>query len=197
MMMMDSSASVGQNNFNISKAFVKLLAERFLTAERKAGVSVRVAVGQYSQRNPRLEYPLTDDYTLLAPKIEAAQFQNEGTDVLQALQFAISSLPSRGDASGSRRKLVLFSDGRSQRVTEALLERRVREVADAGIELFVISVGSQVNMANIDILARRGQQQDISYGQRHKFHVTDYPSLLRGVLYQTVSRRVSLPQRLN
>uniref|UniRef100_A0A3B5LHR7 VWFA domain-containing protein n=1 Tax=Xiphophorus couchianus TaxID=32473 RepID=A0A3B5LHR7_9TELE len=197
LMLMDSSASVGQKNFEISKAFVKRLAERFLTAERERGVVVRVAVGQYSQRSPRLEQPLTNNYTQLASKIEEAQFQNEGTDVLQAMQFAISSLPSRGDASGSRRKLVLFSDGRSQRVTGAVLEKRVREVADAGIEVFVISVGSQVNEANLLTLVSRGQQQDISYGQRHLFRVTDYPSLLRGVFHQTVSRRVSLPQRVN
>uniref|UniRef100_M4AB63 Collagen type VI alpha 1 chain n=1 Tax=Xiphophorus maculatus TaxID=8083 RepID=M4AB63_XIPMA len=196
LMLMDSSASVGQKNFEISKAFVKRLAERFLTAERERGVVVRVAVGQYSQRSPRLEQPLTNNYTQLASKIEEAQFQNEGTDVLQAMQFAISSLPSRGDASGSRRKLVLFSDGRSQRVTGAVLEKRVREVADAGIEVFVISVGSQVNEANLLTLVSRGQQQDISYGQRHLFRVTDYPSLLRGVFHQTVSRRVSLPQRV-
>uniref|UniRef100_A0A3B3Y275 VWFA domain-containing protein n=1 Tax=Poecilia mexicana TaxID=48701 RepID=A0A3B3Y275_9TELE len=190
LVLMDSSASVGQKNFEISKTFVKRLAERFLTAEKETGVVVKVAVGQYSQRTPRLEQSLTHNYTVLAPKIEEAQFQNEGTDVLQAMQFAISSLPSRGDASGSRRKLVLFSDGRSQRVTGAVLEKRVREVADAGIELFVISVGSQVNEANLLTLVSRGQQQDISYGQRHLFRVTDYPSLLRGVFHQTVSRRV-------
>uniref|UniRef100_A0A3P9QDH3 Collagen type VI alpha 1 chain n=1 Tax=Poecilia reticulata TaxID=8081 RepID=A0A3P9QDH3_POERE len=194
LVLMDSSASVGQKNFEISKTFVKRLAERFLTAEKGPGVVVKVAVGQYSQRTPRLEQSLTHNYTVLAPKIEETQFQNEGTDVLQAMQFAISSLPSRGDASGSRRKLVLFSDGRSQRVTGAVLEKRVREVADAGIELFVISVGSQVNEANLLTLVSRGQQQDISYGQRHLFRVTDYASLLRGVFHQTVSRRFSETQ---
>lgn len=192
LVMMDSSASVGQKNFEMSKTFVKRLAERFLTAEKERGVTVRVAVGQYSQRSPRLEQSLTVNLTELSYKIKAAQFQNEGTDVLQAMQFAINSLPGRGDASGARRKLVLFSDGRSQRVTEALLEKRVREVADAGIELFVISAGNQVNEANLLTLVSRGRQQDISYGQRHLFRVPDYPSLLRGVFHQTVSRRVSL-----
>lgn len=197
LVMMDSSASVGQKNFEMSKEFVNNLAKRFLTAEKKRDVTVRVAVGQYSQTRPRLEQPLTTNLTELSYKIKEAQFQNEGTDVLQAMQFAINSLPGRGDASGARRKLVLFSDGRSQRVTEALLEKRVREVADAGIELFVISAGNQVNEANLLTLVSRGRQQDISYGQRHLFRVADYPSLLRGVFYQTVSRRVSLNQNAN
>lgn len=192
LVMMDSSASVGQKNFETSKDFVRLLADRFLTAERKGGATVRVGVGQYS-RNARMEQELTTNLTLLSYRVEEAAFQNDGTNVIDAMEFAITNLRGRGDASGGKKKLVLFSDGRSQAVTEAVLEKRVREVADAGVELFVISVGSQVNEANLRTLVSRGRQDDLSYAQRHLFRVPDYPSLLRGVFYQTVSRRVSLP----
>lgn len=190
--MMDSSASVGQKNFETSKTFVKRLAERFLTAEKQSGVNVQVGLGQYS-RNARMEQRLTNNLTLLSYQIDEASFQNDGTNVLEAMEVAISNLPSRGDASGVKRKLVLFSDGRSQGVTEAVLQKRVRQLADARIELYVISAGNQVNEANLRMLVSRGRQDDISYAQRHLFRVPDYPSLLRGVFYQTVSRRVSLP----
>ncbi|XP_070830960.1 collagen alpha-1(VI) chain [Chaetodon trifascialis] len=192
LMMMDSSASVGQKNFETSKTFVRSLAERFLSAERKRGVNVRVGLAQYS-RNARMEQSLTTNLTLLSYHAEEANFQNDGTNVLEAMEFAVRSLRGRGDASGGKKKLVLFSDGRSQAVTEAVLEKRVREVADAGVELFVIAVGSQVNEANLRTLVSRGRQDDITYAQRHLFRVPDYPSLLRGVFHQTVSRRVSLP----
>uniref|UniRef100_A0A3Q2PUP6 Collagen type VI alpha 1 chain n=1 Tax=Fundulus heteroclitus TaxID=8078 RepID=A0A3Q2PUP6_FUNHE len=196
LVMMDSSASVGQNNFEISKTFVKRLAERFLTAENKGAVRVRVAVGQYSQRNPRLEQSLTSNLTLLSSKIEEAQFQNEGTNVVDAMQFAINTLPSRGDSSGSIKKLVLFSDGRSQGVTNPVLEKRVREVENSGIELFVISAGSQVDDANLKTLVSRGRSLDAN-AERRLFRVADYASLVRGVFHQTVSRRVSLSVRAN
>lgn len=192
LVMMDSSASVGQKNFESSKTFVHQLTERFLTGERKRGVNVRVGVGQYS-RTPRLEQGLTTNLTLLSARTEEAAFQNDGTDVLQAMDFGIKNLRARGDASGGRKKLVLFSDGRSQAVTGPLLEKRVQEVANAGVELFVIAVGSQVNEVNLRTLVSRGRQDDISYAQRHLFRVADYPSLLRGVFHQTVSRRVSMP----
>ncbi|XP_068605439.1 collagen alpha-1(VI) chain [Brachionichthys hirsutus] len=192
LVMMDSSASVGQKNFETSKNFVHRLADRFLTAERQRGASVRVGVAQYS-RTARMEQAPTSNLTLLAHHIEEAAFQNDGTNVLEAMEFGIRSLRGRGDASGGRKKLVLFSDGRSQAVTEAVLEKRVGEVADAGVELFVISVGSQVNEANLRTLVSRGRQDDITYAQRHLFRVPDYLSLLRGVFYQTVSRRVSMP----
>uniref|UniRef100_A0A3Q0RN51 Collagen type VI alpha 1 chain n=1 Tax=Amphilophus citrinellus TaxID=61819 RepID=A0A3Q0RN51_AMPCI len=192
LVMMDSSASVGQKNFEISKTFVQHLAERFLTAEKLRGISVKVAVGQYS-RDARLDQTLTSNLTLLSNQIKGAAFQNDGTSVTEALEFSVTHLRSRGDSSGGRKKLVLFSDGRSQGVTQPVLEKRVRDVVDAGIELFVISAGTEVNEANLRTLVSRGRQDDITYAQRHQFRVSDYPSLLRGVFSQTVSRRVSMP----
>ncbi|XP_034087939.1 collagen alpha-1(VI) chain [Gymnodraco acuticeps] len=192
LVMMDSSASVGEKNFETSKTFVSRLAERFLSGERKRGATVRVGAGQYS-RSASMEQAPTTNLTLLSYKIEQTGFQNDGTNVLEAMEFAMKSLQGRGDASGGRRKLVLFSDGRSQAITEALLEKRAREVSDAGVELFVITVGTQVNEANLRTLVSRGRPDDISYAQRHLFRVPDYASLLHGVFHQTVSRRVSMP----
>uniref|UniRef100_A0A3Q1CXW5 VWFA domain-containing protein n=1 Tax=Amphiprion ocellaris TaxID=80972 RepID=A0A3Q1CXW5_AMPOC len=192
LVMMDSSASVGQKNFETSKMFVQRLAERFLNAEKKRRAIVRVGVAQYS-RSARMEQELTTNLTLLTRQINDAAFQNDGTNLLDAIRFAINNLRSRGDASGGKKKLVLFSDGRSQSVSEPELQRQVRAVVDANIQLFVISAGSQVNEANLRTLVSRGRQDDISYAQRHLFRVPDYSSLLRGVFYQTVSRRVSLP----
>lgn len=190
--MMDSSASVGQKNFETSKTFVRRLAERFLTAERRGRVGVRMAVGQYS-RTPRMEQELTSNLTQLSHQIHEAAFQNDGTAVTEAMSFALQRFESRGDSGNRRKKLVLFSDGRSQGITEAVLEKRVRQVVDAGVELYVIAVGSQVSEVNLRTLVSRGRQDDVSYAQRHLFRVPDYPSLLRGVLHQTISRKVSLP----
>lgn len=190
--MMDSSASVGEKNFKTSKMFVQRLIERFLSAERQRGAVVRVGLAQYS-RTARIEHNLDTNLTMLSHHTEEAAFQNDGTDVLAAMDLAVRTLRGRGDSSGGRKKLVLFSDGRSQGVTEAVLEKRVREVADANVELFVISVGTQVNEAHLRTLVSRGRADDITYAQRHHFRMPDYPSLLRGVFHQTVSRRVSMP----
>lgn len=192
LVMMDSSASVGQKNFDTSKTFVRRLAERFLAAERQRGAVVRVGLGQYS-RDARIEEGLTTNLTNLVQRIDDAIFQNDGTNVLEALDLAVRTLGGRGDASGGRKKLVLFSDGRSQAITPTQLESHVRSVADAGVELFVITVGTQVDEANLRMLVSRGRQDDITYAQRHLFRIPDYPSLLRGVFHQTVSRRVSMP----
>ncbi|KAK5859660.1 hypothetical protein PBY51_021199 [Eleginops maclovinus] len=192
LVLMDSSASVGQKNFETSKTFVRRLAERFLTGQKNERVTVRVGAGQYS-RSASMEQALTNDLILLSDRIEKAGFQNDGTNVLEAMEFGIKNFQGRGDASGGKKKLVLFSDGRSQAVTNALLEEQVRKVADAGVELFILTVGTQVNEANLRTLVSRGRPEDITYAQRHLFRVPDYASLLHGVFHQTVSRRVSMP----
>ncbi|KAG7273487.1 hypothetical protein CRUP_015863, partial [Coryphaenoides rupestris] len=215
LLMMDSSASVGHKNFDTSKAFSSRLAERFLTgARRGAGgrgsPTVRVATAQYS-RSSRLEQDFTSNLTQLALRMDEADFQNDGTDVTEAIRFSLERFGARGGrgSGGGRgdggqgtagsgqggarnRKLVLFSDGRSQGITQAVLEKRVRELADGDVELFVVAVGSQVNEANLRTLVSRGRPDDITYSQRHLFRLADYPSLLRGVFHQTVSRRISL-----
>ncbi|KAJ8011008.1 hypothetical protein DPEC_G00053740 [Dallia pectoralis] len=188
-LMMDSSASVGQRNFNISKTFVQRLADRFLSAERSAGATVRIGVGQYSS-TARLEMGLTSDLALVTSKIQESTFQNEGTDVIKAMAFAAEQLKTTGGRN-RKMKLVLFSDGRSQGITDVVLEKRVRQMEDARMEVFVITMGNQVNEAHLRTLVSRGKNYDVGYAQRHLFRVPDYPSLLRGVFYQTVSRRVS------
>ncbi|XP_056452885.1 collagen alpha-1(VI) chain [Gadus chalcogrammus] len=192
LLMIDSSASVGQKNFDTSKAFVQRLGERFLASEQAGRPRVRVAAAQYS-RATALEQDFTTNLTLLAQRVNEAAFQNDGTDMVEAMRFSLEKFRGRGDGSGAlSKKLVLFSDGRSQGITQAVLEKRVREVEDANVELFVIAVGSQVNEANLRTLVSRGRPDDVTYAQRHLLRMADYPSLLRGVFHQTVSRRVSL-----
>ncbi|XP_064185886.1 collagen alpha-1(VI) chain-like [Anguilla rostrata] len=186
--MMDSSASVGSKNFEMTRKFVKRVAERFLTAKKVGPTAVRVAVGQYS-KEANLEADFTDDYAALAKQIDSIAFQNSATDVTGALSFVMEKFKRSGNR---KKKLLLFSDGRSQGVTESLIEKRVQEVQAADIELYVLAVGSQVNESNLGYLVSRGRPYDVTYAQRHLFRAADYPSLLRGVFHQTVSRKVSL-----
>ncbi|XP_035249813.1 collagen alpha-1(VI) chain-like [Anguilla anguilla] len=189
-LMMDSSASVGGNNFEVTRTFVKRLADRFLASDSPNGVNVRVAVGQYS-RQAAIEGEFTSSYSEVAGKIDSFAFQNAATDVTGALDFAIQEF-KRKSTGNQKRKLLIFSDGRSQGVTESLIEKKVREAQDARVEMYVLAVGSLVNEVNLRFLASRGRAYDVIYAQRHLLRAADYPSLLRGVFYQTVSRKVSL-----
>lgn len=190
LIMMDSSASVGSKNFEMTKEFAQMLAKRFLSAER-GGFQVRVGVGQYSN-NANLEAEFSTNTTQVVTQITEAKFQNAGTQVTNALSFATE----RFRATGTRKKkLLVFSDGRSQGVNKNQIEKAVEQVKNAGIELYVLAVGNQVNEEHLRTLVSQGRLYDNIYAYRHLFKVSDYRSLVTGVFYQTVSRKISLVSR--
>lgn len=190
LIMMDSSASVGSKNFEMTKDFSQMLAKRFLSAERGA-FQIRVGVGQYSN-NANLEAEFSSNATQVVAKIAGAKFQSQGTQVTNALSFAIDRFRA---GRPRKKKLLVFSDGRSQGVNSVQIEKAVDLVSKAGIELYVLAVGNQVNEAHLRTLVSRGREYDNTYAYRHLFKVPDYRSLVTGVFYQTVSRKISLESR--
>lgn len=188
LIMMDSSASVGAKNFEVTQNFTEKLVKRFLSAEKGRNVPVRVAVGQYSD-TAKMEAGFSTNYTVLAAQLAEAKFQNAGTQVTEALSFAVNQLKG---GRNRKKKVLLFSDGRSQGMNSRQLEEAVGELNKQGIELFVLAVENQLNQYNLHILASRGRLDDNIYASRHLIRAPDYHSLLRGVFYQTVSRKISL-----
>ncbi|XP_053368716.1 collagen alpha-1(VI) chain [Clarias gariepinus] len=188
LMMMDSSASVGAKNFELTKNFTQKLAYRFLTANKEGNIAVRVGVGQYSD-TAKMEASFSSNYAVVSAQIAEAKFQNAGTQVTEVLSFAINQF--KGPRT-KKKKLLVFSDGRSQGLSVQQLEAAVRELSNQGIELFIVAVENQLNEQNLQILASRGRRDDNIYTSRHLIRAPDYRSLLRGVFYQTVSRKISL-----
>lgn len=188
LIMMDSSASVGAKNFELTQNFTDKLVKRFLTADKARNIQVRVAVGQYSD-TAKIEASFSNNYTVMAAQIAEAKFQNTGTQVTEALSFAINQF--KGPRL-RKKKLLLFSDGRSQGMNTKQLENAIAELNIQGIELFVLAVENQLNQYNLHILASRGRPVDNIYASRHLIRAPDYQSMVRGVFYQTVSRKMSL-----
>lgn len=182
LIMLDSSSSVGSKNFEMTKDFTKKLVKRFLSAQKTGNFLVQVAVGQYST-NAKVEANFSSNATKVAAQVTEAKFMDTGTQVLRALNLGISQLRGSGNA---RKKLLVFADGHSQGITTNQLQKVVDQVNTAGIELYILAIGNKVNEANLLVLVSRGKVA------RNLFKVTDYNALLRGVYYQTVSRKISL-----
>uniref|UniRef100_A0A8C3JSM5 Collagen alpha-1(VI) chain n=1 Tax=Calidris pygmaea TaxID=425635 RepID=A0A8C3JSM5_9CHAR len=192
-LLVDSSTSVGSKNFETTKKFVKRLAERFLEAGKPADDSVRVSVVQYSGRNQqKVEAQFQYNYTVIAKAIDNMEFINDATDVNAALRY-VTGLYQRSSRPGAKKRVLVFSDGNSQGITARAIEKTVQEAQQAGIEIYVLAVGSQVNEPNVRVLVTgKSADYDVVYGERHLFRVLDYTSLLRGVFYQTVSRKIAV-----
>ncbi|XP_030066246.1 LOW QUALITY PROTEIN: collagen alpha-1(VI) chain [Microcaecilia unicolor] len=191
--LMDSSTSVGSRNFEITKTFAKLMAERFLSASKPAAGDLRISVVQYSGKNQqKVEAQFLTNYTEIAKDINDMEFINDATDVTAALR-TVTNLYRQSSQAGKKKKVLLFSDGNSQGITESILEQVMQEAKKAGIEIYVLAVGNNAHESNLQVLATgKTTGYDAAYGERHLFRVADYPSLLRGVFYQTVSRKISL-----
>lgn len=192
-LLVDSSTSVGSKNFETTKKFVKRLAGRFLEAGKPADDSVRISVVQYSSRNQqKVEAQFLYNYTVIAKAIDNMEFMNDATDVNSALQF-ITELYRRSARAVAKKRVLVFSDGHSQGITARAIERAVQDAQKANIEIYVLAVGSQANEPNIRVLVTgKSADYDVAYGERHLFRVPDYTSLLRGVFYQTVSRKIAV-----
>ncbi|KFV48813.1 Collagen alpha-1(VI) chain [Tyto alba] len=182
-LLVDSSTSVGSKNFETTKKF----------AGKPADDSVRVSVVQYSGRNQqKVEAQFQYNYTVIAKAIDNMEFINDATDVNAALRY-ITGLYQRSSRGGAKKRVLVFSDGNSQGITARAIERAVQEAQQAGIEIYVLAVGSQANEPNIRVLVTgKSADYDVVYGERHLFRVPDYTSLLRGVFYQTVSRKIAV-----
>uniref|UniRef100_A0AC11ETU6 Uncharacterized protein n=1 Tax=Ovis aries TaxID=9940 RepID=A0AC11ETU6_SHEEP len=195
--LLDGSASVGSHNFDITKRFAKRLAERFLTASRTdPGQDVRVAVVQYSgtgqQRPERAALQFLQNYTVLANTVDSMGFFNDATDIMDALGY-VTRFYREASPGAAKKRLLLFSDGNSQGATPAAIEKAVQEAQRAGVEIFAVVVGRQVNEPHVRVLVTgKAAEYDVAFGERHLFRVPSYQALLRGVFYQTVSRKVAL-----
>ncbi|CAO2608500.1 Collagen alpha-1(VI) chain [Lemmus lemmus] len=195
--LLDGSASVGSHNFETTKVFAKRLAERFLSAGRTdPSQDVRVAVVQYSgqgQQQPgRAALQFMQNYTVLASSVDSMEFINDATDVNDALSY-VTRFYREASSGATKKRLLLFSDGNSQGATAEAIEKAVQEAQRAGIEIFVVVVGPQVNEPHIRVLVTgKTAEYDVAFGERHLFRVPNYQALLRGVFYQTVSRKVAL-----
>ncbi|XP_044159386.1 collagen alpha-1(VI) chain [Bufo gargarizans] len=193
-LLVDSSTSVGSRNFEMSKGFVRRLAKRFLEAESPAFDSVRLSVVQYSGQNEqRVEVQFLSNYTEVVDAIDKMKFINGGTDVGAALRAA-TDLFREDAAPGSSKKLLLFSDGNTQ--AEDTLLKAVQDARAAGIEISVLSVGSRPHEDNLRVLLTGASADSRApFSERSLFRIPDYSSLLKGVFFKTVSRRVSLKRQ--
>ncbi|XP_055494291.1 collagen alpha-1(VI) chain [Leucoraja erinacea] len=188
--LIDSSTSVGSKNFETTKSFTKRLAERFLGAKVRPNVAVRVSVVQYSKRYVTVAQ-FSNNYTEVSGSIEKMEFMNDATDVGSALKHVIDV--HVGNRNNAKRKVLLFTDGRSQGDLVHTIERQAQSAKSNKIAVYAIAVGDQINENNLRALvAGKATDYDVDRSARYLYRVKDYPSLLKGVFYQTVSKQMSL-----
>lgn len=171
---LDTSSSVGKENFEKIRQWVANLVGSFDIAPEKT----RVAVVRYSDR-PTIEFTLGQHRTLEDVKQAAHSIRYLGgnTNTGDAISYTTTNIFSerngaRPTTQGIQRVAILLTDGMSQ---DFVLEPS-KAAAKAGIRMFAVGIGE----------ALREELEEIAAEPKnaHAFHVTDFNAIdkIRGRL---------------
>ncbi|XP_069769786.1 collagen alpha-1(XXVIII) chain-like isoform X2 [Narcine bancroftii] len=133
----DSSESVGLENFNIVKEFVRALTDRV----SGSSAAIRIGIILYSLK-AQIIIPLWQDITLEETKtlIQDMQYLGEGTYTGTAIKVANQVLKAaRRDA---RKVAIVITDGQTDKRDPTNLEMAVKTLHSVNTEVFVIGIGN-------------------------------------------------------
>uniref|UniRef100_A0A4W6FFX8 VWFA domain-containing protein n=1 Tax=Lates calcarifer TaxID=8187 RepID=A0A4W6FFX8_LATCA len=171
---LDTSSSVGKENFEKIRQWVANLVESFDVAADKT----RVAVVRYSDR-PTTEFNLGRHRTLEDVKRAARNIRYLGGNTMtgDAISYTTNNIfteqnGARPTARGIQKVAILLTDGRSQ---DYVLEPS-KAAAKAGIRMFAVGIGEALKEELEEIAAEPKNA--------HVFHVTDFNAIdkIRGRL---------------
>lgn len=136
--MIDSSESVGPDNFDIIKDFVNALVDRASVSRD----TTRVGVVLYSHINivvVSLGQEVTQDQ--IKSRVRSMTYLGEGTFTGSAIQQANQVF--KAARPGVRKVAIIITDGQADRRDVVGLESAVSEAQRGNIETFVIGVANQ------------------------------------------------------
>uniref|UniRef100_A0A8D3DE16 Collagen type XXII alpha 1 chain n=1 Tax=Scophthalmus maximus TaxID=52904 RepID=A0A8D3DE16_SCOMX len=182
---LDTSSSVGKENFEKIRQWVANLVESFDVAPDKT----RVAVVRYSDR-PTTEFNLGRHRTLEDVKRAARNIRYLGGNTMtgDAISYTTDNIfTERSGARPAARRIqrvaILLTDGRSQ---DYVLEPS-KAAAKAGIRMFAVGIGEALKEELEEIAAEPKNA--------HVFHVTDFNAIdkIRGRLRRRLCENVLCP----
>jgi len=137
MLVLDSSGSIGPNDYEKVRGF----ARAFAASLKVAPDGARIGIVQFSSENQnRLEIGLSDDPTALNAAIRDMRWLAGGTDMDDGLRIGWEELEANG-RPGVPRVIILMSDGQPNRDPA----QRANAIKAAGTRLLTIGVGSGIN----------------------------------------------------
>jgi Mg-chelatase subunit ChlD len=166
---LDSSVSVGVEEFNKSKAFVERLVKELDMPPVKVGVI------RFNDNASEIA-PLTSDSRYLSDCLEGMAFQPGETKFAPPLTHALGMFEeSRGQGMAHRDQcLILLTDGDPGDIVEA--EAAAKALKRTGVQLIFIQIGDLVKRKMIEVLASKCLIED-----RHIFKLSSFDELVSAV----------------
>ncbi|XP_078198843.1 collagen alpha-1(XXVIII) chain isoform X14 [Callithrix jacchus] len=177
----DSSESVGPENFQIIKNFVKIMADRVALDLATA----RIGVINYSHKVEKVanlkQFSSKDDFKLA---VDNMQYLGEGTYTATALQAANDMF--KDARPGVKKVALVITDGQTDSRDKEKLTEVVKNVSDTNVEIFVIGVVKK-NDPNFEIFHK--EMNLIATDPEHVYQFDDFFTLqdtLKQKLFQKI-----------
>lgn len=190
--MLDGSTSVGKKNFERTKGFVEQVARKLLSKDFDQRRVLRLSIMQYSGTSQqKVEVPFTNRLEDVIGHIQAMTYIDQATDLPAALRF-LGEVFKREGRSNARKKVVIFSDGRSV----SAVRSRIPEQADAAkkqnLDLFAVTVGDHFDETGIcQLVTGQVNNFNYTYVDQRVFRVPQYMDLTKNVVMQSLVRKLS------
>ncbi|KAM9308143.1 collagen alpha-1(VI) chain-like [Gastrophryne carolinensis] len=171
--LMDGSSSVGRDNFDKVKEFIKLTINKILSIELNVNNMLRLSVIQYSHNGAqRLEVPFT----------------NIKEDALSRLSKHLKC-----DARPNvKSQIFIFSDGRSSGNAQHQIAAQAAEAINPKTELFAITVGTFHELGISQLVSGKEENFNFNKIEDKIFRVSEYNDLLKRVTVQSFLKKITL-----
>lgn len=162
---MDASSDVGRRNFQLEKAFAKIISSKFTISKHQS----RIGLITYANL-PSLRMRFRQYNTIFAVRraIDQAPYANRGGKRLDlALQAAYDTF-YRNEPTYIQRVLVVITGGPPNRRYSYAIRRMASRFTRKGVQVYAIGVGR----------AYRGELKSIAYKNKHVYYMKTFGSLV-------------------
>jgi len=141
----DGSGSVGQENFDLMKEFVKNIISNLELGPN----GVRIAMIQYATE-VRTEFLYLDDKSDILFEIDAIDYMNGSTFTAKAILHYVNQVMLPFSRLYTPQRLVVISDGKTMDKLEDICDF----VASSGVDMFAIGVGDEIGYNHLSTITR-------------------------------------------
>ncbi|XP_069586162.1 collagen alpha-1(VI) chain-like isoform X2 [Ranitomeya imitator] len=189
--LMDGSSSVGYNNFEKVKEFVKITTAKILSEDMNINRMLRLAVIQYSNTGTqRLEVPLTDNLEDAISNLSKVTYIDESTDLPDALKYLLKYFSSSGRPN-VKRKVIIFSDGKSSGIAQNQIAAQAAATLNPRTELFAVTVGTFHEIGICQLVSGKVNNFNFNSIENKVFRVSEYNDLSRRGTLQSFLKKIT------
>lgn len=156
---LDSSASIGEPNYEKMKDFVKAVANSFIIGPGKAFTAV-IQYGTTATTAIRFTDHMNN--TDFNTAVDALPYLRGETRIDKALQLASSELLTErsGARAGVAKVLVMLTDARQSRSPDGVdLQKAATPLLSAGVRVFAVGIGNEVDENELELIV--GKTDDV------------------------------------